>query len=669
MPKFNSAQNQELLNGIAKLLQYQNYNLALQGLEKFFQDNTETNTKEYLYARVLLLDAYLYNGRFDKAINLCQELSNSKHQTTQILAQYYLAEIFSEAKPTEQKSSLNLTKTSLTPTQASELINTGYEALTKKRYKEAIRAFKIFCKTASPATKEYLQAHKWLIKAYQENGQINQAIALCQQLLINEHEPTRKWARRLLFTDLFIDNIDVSETSPNPTESEVKLQPPSETFPEEPEPVIEKFTPKTLKEFKVFCQENLLSELKTLEAHRKQVLLSIFTAHLVFLSLAIILIRFFTVISPFIKVSSETSLYFKVGSELIILIPFGFIIFFFCYLLVFLFLFWAWIIFYSAAFETFSSPYKSKIPENIFNFIHEKETLKYINHSSPIDIKNITDSFNRSQLFQGIIKSNNIIQNDYIYGRINGINIYFSNIRAESQLKHSWINPLDIPLGTTLQEDITYSNWYLLYHLTIIPSFIFYVFFLIVRLIKIIPYIFGSILQGKNIEYKKFEAEVFRNQFTRASVVFKGLFFKAKFNKNLRTVTIVQPKFINANIHTISLAKKQVIKLEDPEFSNLFTVYGDDQIEARYVLSTSLMDKIVTFRKKTNRNIYISFVDDMIYIALEEPVENNIFEPNLFTNMLKFAPLREYFETLNLMLGIVEDLNLDRHIWPKTAPN
>ena len=103
MRKFSSAHNQKLLNGIAKLLEYKNYNLALQGLESFFKNNAETNTKEYLYARVLLLDAYLYNGRFDKAINLCQELSNSKHQTTQILAQYYLAEIFSEAKPTAQK--------------------------------------------------------------------------------------------------------------------------------------------------------------------------------------------------------------------------------------------------------------------------------------------------------------------------------------------------------------------------------------------------------------------------------------------------------------------------------------------------------------------------------------------------------------------------------------
>ncbi|MEH2237123.1 DUF3137 domain-containing protein [Nostoc sp.] len=668
MSKFNSAQNQELLNGIAKLLEYKNYTLALRRLEIFFQNNIEPNTKEYLYARVLLLDAYLYNGRFDQAINLCQELSNSKHQTTQILTQYYLAEIFPEAKPTEQKSSLNSTKTSLTPTQEDELINTGYEALTKKRYQKAIPALKVFCQAASPATKKYLQAHKWLIKAYQENGQINQAIALCQQLLINEHEPMRKWARQLLFTDLFIDNIDVSATLPNSTESQVKLQPPSETLPEKPEPPIEKFTPKTLKEFKVFCQQNLLSELKEFESRRKQVLLSIFAAHLLFLSLVIALVRFFPVISPFLKVSTENSVPFQIGS-VTIFIPFLFIFLFFNYLLVFLFLCWIWIIFYSAAFETFSIPYKSKVPEKIFTFIDEKRRLRYIHHSSAIDIKNITDSFDHSQLFQGIIKSNNIIQDDYIYGRINGVDIHFSNIRAESELKHFWTNPLDFPSVEILRSETIYSSLYLLYFLTIIPPFTFYVCFLVFRLLKIIPYIFGSILQGKNIEYKKFEAEVFRNKVIRASVVFKGLFFKAKFNKILRSVTIIQPKIINTNIHALNHAKKQVIKLEDPEFAKFFTVYGDDQIEARYVLSTYLMDRIVNFRKKTNRNIYISFVYDMIYIAIEEAVENNIFDPNLYKSALSFAPLREYFETLNLMLGIVEDLNLDRGIWHKPAPN
>lgn len=358
----------------------------------------------------------------------------------------------------------------------------------------------------------------------------------------------------------------------------------------------------------------------------------------------------------------------EIGSSIIV-IPFLFIFLSCNYLLAFLLLFWIWIIFYSAAFETFSSPYKSKMSEKIFTFIHEKDTLGYKNNSSVLDTKNIIDSFDRSQLFQGIIKPNNIIQNNYIYGRLSGVDIHFSNIRAESELKHSWRNPLDIPSVTILRAETIYSGLYLLYFCTLILPFTFYLFFLIFRLIKIIPYIFGGIFQGKNIDYKNFEAEVFRNKLTRISVVFKGLFFKAKFNKSLKAITIVQPKFITANIHTINIAKKQVIKLEDPEFNKFFTVYGDDQIEARYVLSTNLMDKIVNFRKRTNRNIYISFVDDMIYIAIEEAVENNILEPNLYKSVLSFAPLREYFETLNLMLGIVEDLNLDRHIWHKPASN
>ncbi|MGK7895346.1 MAG: DUF3137 domain-containing protein [Xenococcus sp. (in: cyanobacteria)] len=41
----------------------------------------------------------------------------------------------------------------------------------------------------------------------------------------------------------------------------------------------------------------------------------------------------------------------------------------------------------------------------------------------------------------------------------------------------------------------------------------------------------------------------------------------------------------------------------------------------------------------------------------------NLFEPKLFTSMLSFAPLREYFENLQLMMGIVQDLNLNQKIW------
>lgn len=107
-----------------------------------------------------------------------------------------------------------------------------------------------------------------------------------------------------------------------------------------------------------------------------------------------------------------------------------------------------------------------------------------------------------------------------------------------------------------------------------------------------------------------------------------------------------------------------LIKLEDPEFEKMFVVYGDDQIEARYILSTSLMRRIVDFKKKSKRTIYISFVGSKIYVAVS--YSRNLFEPRIFKTLLAFSPIKEYFEDLELVYGLVEDLNLNNRIWTKT---
>jgi hypothetical protein len=139
------------------------------------------------------------------------------------------------------------------------------------------------------------------------------------------------------------------------------------------------------------------------------------------------------------------------------------------------------------------------------------------------------------------------------------------------------------------------------------------------------------------------------------------MFFCAKFNKFTKVVTVVQPNTVKANISSILHGDKQLIKLEDSEFAKYFTVYSEDQVDARYILPTNLMEKLANFKKKVRTNVYISFVEDMIYIAVEYP--NGLFEPNLYKSMLKFAPLREYFEAIQFMLELVEELNLDRQIW------
>ncbi len=95
--------------------------------------------------------------------------------------------------------------------------------------------------------------------------------------------------------------------------------------------------------------------------------------------------------------------------------------------------------------------------------------------------------------------------------------------------------------------------------------------------------------------------------------VFKGLFFIGDFNKNFLGRTVVLPdasekvfgKFGQA-LQKLNVLRDNLVKLEDPEFEKEFVVYGSDQIEARYILSTSLMRRILDFKAKTKRGIHLS---------------------------------------------------------------
>jgi Protein of unknown function (DUF3137) len=142
---------------------------------------------------------------------------------------------------------------------------------------------------------------------------------------------------------------------------------------------------------------------------------------------------------------------------------------------------------------------------------------------------------------------------------------------------------------------------------------------------------------------------------------FRGIFFYANFYKNFSGKTLIFPKILEDNFNFFNLELNHIIKLEDPEFNRFFTVYGDDQIESRYVLSTRLMSRLVEFRKKAKQEIYMSFIDGKIYLAIK--CDRDLFEAKITESMLSFNPIKEDFEYLQLMLGLVEDLNLNQQIW------
>ncbi len=173
-------------------------------------------------------------------------------------------------------------------------------------------------------------------------------------------------------------------------------------------------------------------------------------------------------------------------------------------------------------------------------------------------------------------------------------------------------------------------------------------------------------------EYKTQTTDSKGHTETHWHTIFKGLFFIADFNKDFNGCTVVLPDvaekmlggFLGGLLQNMNLSRAKLIKLEDPEFEKNFAVYGEDQVTARYILSTSLMERLLAYKKETNKTVYFSFVDSRIYVAVA--YNKNLFEPKIFGTILSFEAIKEYFLDLKLAVDLVDELSLNTRIWSKT---
>lgn len=157
---------------------------------------------------------------------------------------------------------------------------------------------------------------------------------------------------------------------------------------------------------------------------------------------------------------------------------------------------------------------------------------------------------------------------------------------------------------------------------------------------------------------------------TTVVTIFKGLFFIADFNKKFIGETFVLPDTAESTFGSLgtffqkmNVSRPKLVKLEDIEFEKAFAVYGTDQIEARYILSTALMQRIMGFKKKTGKDISMSFIDSNVFIGI--PVAKDLFEAPLFSSLVNYSMIEEYYQYLALCISIVEDLDLNTRIWTK----
>lgn len=94
------------------------------------------------------------------------------------------------------------------------------------------------------------------------------------------------------------------------------------------------------------------------------------------------------------------------------------------------------------------------------------------------------------------------------------------------------------------------------------------------------------------------------------------------------------------------------IKLEDIKFNRQFNVFSDDEIEARYLITTAFMERFLNLKTTfKSKNVKCAFINNQVFFALS--TKKNLFEfGNLFkplNNIENIEFFREFFSILDLI--------------------
>lgn len=164
---------------------------------------------------------------------------------------------------------------------------------------------------------------------------------------------------------------------------------------------------------------------------------------------------------------------------------------------------------------------------------------------------------------------------------------------------------------------------------------------------------------GMIISEEKLQLVLQKEKGVSVKNIFEGIIILLEMNKNFsgQTVVLKDKGFLNVFSKIKDLQK---VALEDSLFEKEFEVYSNDQLEARYILTTAFMERMLKVRKAYKANkIQFSFFDNQLLIAIE--TKKNMFEStSLFRKTTDRKMIDETFEQFISVMAIIEQLKLNQ---------
>lgn len=145
--------------------------------------------------------------------------------------------------------------------------------------------------------------------------------------------------------------------------------------------------------------------------------------------------------------------------------------------------------------------------------------------------------------------------------------------------------------------------------------------------------------------------------------IFRGKWMIFDFNKTFKAnIQVSQKNFGNSRIKNWGQkVKYKKVMMEDQAFNNQFKTFAQDEHDAFYILTPSLMEKIKKLAGSINGKLLFCFIDNKLHIGLQNGKDS--FEHSIFTEINEEKVTNEIAQDIKIITNFVDELSLDNDLF------
>ena len=172
---------------------------------------------------------------------------------------------------------------------------------------------------------------------------------------------------------------------------------------------------------------------------------------------------------------------------------------------------------------------------------------------------------------------------------------------------------------------------------------------------------YDDIFRGtyKDVTYEIVEASYSTGSGKNYRLVFNGAIVCIEMNKNFSGHTVITPDSFS---HNSPLKGLQHTVLEDIEFEQKFDVYTDDEVNARYLITPSFMERLLSLKLAFKaEKVSCAFYDKYLIVALSTKLD--LFSIcSLLKRVDDMQQFYQMYEEIESIIKLIDHFKLDQKI-------